>query len=146
MNIQWFLFYLQSYATIITIYFQNIFITPKRNSIPIEKLLVPPPSSPPGLWPQFSSVQFSCSLRRYGLQHIRLPCPSPTPTACSNSCPLSQWCHLTIASSVVPFSFCPLSRHQSLVQWVSSSHQVAKVLKLQLQHQSFQWIFRTDFL
>ena len=39
-----------------------------------------------------------------------------------------------------------LSQHQGLFQWVSSSHQVAKVLKLQLQHQSFQWIFRTDFL
>ena len=38
------------------------------------------------------------------------------------------------------------SQHHSLFQWVSSSHQVAKVLKLQLQHQSFQWIFRTDFL
>ena len=39
-----------------------------------------------------------------------------------------------------------LSRHQGLFQWVSSSHQVAKVLELQLQHQSFQWIFRIDFL
>ena len=39
-----------------------------------------------------------------------------------------------------------LSRHQGLFQWVSSSHQVAEVLELQLQHQSFQWIFRTDFL
>ena len=39
-----------------------------------------------------------------------------------------------------------LSKHQSLFKWVSSSHQVAKVLELQLQHQSFQWIFRTDFL
>ena len=39
-----------------------------------------------------------------------------------------------------------LSQHQSLFQWVSSSHQVTKVLELQLQHQSFQWIFRTDFL
>ena len=39
-----------------------------------------------------------------------------------------------------------LSQHQSLFQWVSFSHQVAKVLELQLQHQSFQWIFRTDFL
>jgi len=39
-----------------------------------------------------------------------------------------------------------LSQHQGLFQWVSSSHQVAKVLKFQLQHQSFQWIFRTDFL
>ena len=38
------------------------------------------------------------------MQHARLPCPSPSPGACSNSCPLSQWCHPTISSSVVPFS------------------------------------------
>ena len=54
-----------------------------------------------------SSVQFSCSvvsksLQPHGLQHIRLPCPSPTPRVYSNSCPLSQWCHPII--SVVPFS------------------------------------------
>ena len=48
----------------------------------------------------------SNSLRPHGLQHARLPCPSPTPRACSNSCPLSQWCHPTISSSVVPFSSC----------------------------------------
>ena len=58
---------------------------------------------------QFSSVQFSRSvvsdsLRPHGLQHARLTCPSPTPEACSNSHPLSQWCHPTISSSVVPFS------------------------------------------
>ena len=58
-----------------------------------------------------SSVQFSCtvkydSLRPHGLQHARLPCPSPTPGACSNSCPSSQWNHPTISSSVVPFSSC----------------------------------------
>ena len=58
-------------------------------------------------WTQ--SVQFSCSvvsnyLQPHGLQHTRLPCPSPTPRACSNSCPLSQWCHPTILSSVVSFS------------------------------------------
>ena len=57
----------------------------------------------------FSSVQFSRSvvsdsLWPHGLQRIRLPCPSPTPGACSNSCPLSWWCHLTISSSVVPFT------------------------------------------
>ena len=40
------------------------------------------------------------------MQHARLPCLSPTPRACSNSCPLSQWCHPTISSSVVPFSSC----------------------------------------
>ena len=43
------------------------------------------------------------------LQHTRLPCPSLSPGACSNSCPLSQWCHPTISSSVVPFSSCPQS-------------------------------------
>ena len=45
-------------------------------------------------------------LRHQGLQHARLPCLSPSPRACSNSCPLSWWCHPTILSSVVPFSFC----------------------------------------
>ena len=46
----------------------------------------------------------SDSLRPHGLQHTRLPCPLPTARACSNSCPLSQWCHPTISSSVIPFS------------------------------------------
>ena len=46
----------------------------------------------------------SDSLGPDGLQHARLPCPSPTPRACSNSCPSSQWCHPTISSSVIPFS------------------------------------------
>ena len=59
--------------------------------------------------PQFSSVQsLSCVwlFVTHGLQHARLPCPSPTPWVYSNSCPLSQWCHPTISSSVVPFSSC----------------------------------------
>jgi len=46
----------------------------------------------------------SNSLQPHGLQHIRPPCPSPTPRAYSNSCPSSRWCHPTISSSVVPFS------------------------------------------
>ena len=54
-------------------------------------------------------IQFSLSVRSdflwpHGLQHDRLPCPTPTPKACSKSCPLSQWCHQTISSSIVPFS------------------------------------------
>ena len=48
----------------------------------------------------------SNSLRPHGLQHVRVSCPSPTPGACSNSCPSSWWCHPIISSSVVPFSFC----------------------------------------
>ena len=46
----------------------------------------------------------SDSLQPHGLQHARLPCPSPTPRACSYSCPSSGWCHPTISSSVIPFS------------------------------------------
>ena len=48
----------------------------------------------------------SDSLQPHGLQHTRLPCPSPTPRAYSNSCPLSRWCHPTILSAVIPFSSC----------------------------------------
>ena len=53
---------------------------------------------------QFRSV-ISDSLRPHGLQHTRLPCPSPSPRACSNSCPLSQWCHPTISASVILISY-----------------------------------------
>ena len=62
----------------------------------------------------FSSVQFSLSvvsdyLWPHVLQNARPPCPSPIPTVHPNSCPLSQWCHPTISSSVIPFSSCPQS-------------------------------------
>ena len=55
---------------------------------------------------QFSYLVVSDSLRPHGLQHNRLPCPSPTPNACSNSCSSSWWCHLPISSSVIPFPSC----------------------------------------
>ena len=55
---------------------------------------------------QFSGSVVSDSLQLHGLQHTRLPCPSPIPRACSNSCPLTQGCHPTISSSVIPFSSC----------------------------------------
>ena len=51
----------------------------------------------------------SDSWQSHGLQHARLPCPSLSPRLCSNSCPLSRWCHPTISSSVIPFSSCPQS-------------------------------------
>ena len=51
----------------------------------------------------FSHSVVSYSFRLHGLQHARLPCPSPTPGAYSDPCPSSQWCHATISSSVVPF-------------------------------------------
>ena len=52
----------------------------------------------------FSHSVMSDSLQSHGLQHARLSCPSPSPGACSNSCPSSRWCHPTISSSVIPFS------------------------------------------
>ena len=55
---------------------------------------------------QFSHSVVSNSLQPHGLQHARIPCPSPTPGACSNSCPSSCWCHPTISYSIVPFSSC----------------------------------------
>ena len=91
-----------------------------------------------------SSVQFSCSVMSDSLQphepqHARPPCPSPTPGVYPNSCPLSQSCHSTISSSVVPFSSCP----QSFI--ASGSFQMSQlfasggqVLEFQLQHHAFQ--------
>ena len=100
----------------------------------------------------FSSVQFSCSvvsdsLQPHELQHARPPHPLPTPWVHSNLCPLSQWCHPTISSSVVPF----FSRFQSFpasgfFQMSQLFTLVAKVLQFQLQHQSFQWTAVTDLL
>ena len=98
-----------------------------------------------------SSLFFSClvvsdSLWPHGLQHARLPCPSPSPE-------LSQthihWGSDAVQPSHPLSSLSPtfnLSQHQGLFQWISSSHQVAKVLEFQLQHQFFQWVIRIDFL
>ena len=95
----------------------------------------------------FSNSVASDSLWPHGLQHARPPYPSPSPGTCSNSC-LSfgdtiQSSHPLLSPSSPTLN---LSQHEGLFQWVRSSHQVAKVLELQLQHQSFQRIFRTDFL
>ena len=78
---------------------------------------------------QFSSVTQSClTLRPHGLQYARAPCLSPTPRVYSNSCPLSQWCHPTISSSVVPFfshlqSF-PASGSFQMSQFFASGSQI----------------------
>ena len=79
---------------------------------------------------QFSPVAQSCpTLPPHGPHHTRPPCPSPAPGACSNSCPLSQWCHPPISSSVVPFSSC-LQSFPASGSFPISLHQVAKVLEL----------------
>ena len=82
-----------------------------RKEIPFLMISLPKTIS---LQIQFSSVQFSHSVVSDSLQpqeseHGRPPCPSPTPGVYSNPCPSSRWCHLTISSSVVPFSSCPQS-------------------------------------
>ena len=100
------------------------------------------------------SVQFSCSvmsdsLRRHGLHYTRPPLPVhyqlPEFTQLMSIESVMPSNHLILCHhpSLPPFN---LFQHQGLFKWVSSSHQVAKVLEFQLQHQSFQWTFRTDFL
>ena len=83
----------------------SLSITIKTNQSPRRRTQNGPESV------QFSQVAKSCPITcdPHGLGHARLPCPSPTPKACSNSSPLSWWYHPTISSSVVPFS----SSHQS---------------------------------
>ena len=92
---------------------------------------------------QFSLSVVSDSLWPHGLQHTRLPCPSPTPGACSNSCPLYQWCHPIISSSVVLFSCClqsfPASGFFPVSQFFTSGGQSigllasASVLKMNIE-------------
>ena len=76
---------------------------------------------------KFSLSVVSDSLWTHGLQHARLPCPLPTPGACSNSCSLSWWCHPTMSSFVVPFSSClqsfPASRSFPMSQFFASGGQ-----------------------
>ena len=87
-----------------------------------------------GKWGDIQSVQFSRSVVSDSLgphksQHTRPPCPSPTPGVHSDSRPSSQWSHpLSSPSPPAPNP----SQHQSLFQWVNSSHEVAKVLEFQL--------------
>ena len=82
---------------------------------------------------RFSHPVVSSSLRHHESQHIRPPCPSPSPGVHSDSCPSSRWCHPAISSSVIPFSSCPQSLPASESFPISySSHEVAKVLEFQL--------------
>ena len=96
---------------------------------------------------QISLSVVSDSLRPHELQHTRPPCPSPTPWAYSNSCPLSQWCHPTISSSVVPFSshlqYFPASGSFQMSQFFESGGQSIGVSDSKL---SFQWMLRTNLL
>ena len=100
-----------------------------------------------GLWYICFSVSQLCpTLWPRELQHACLSCSSLSPRVCSNSLPLSR-CHPMILSLLSPSPpTVNLSQHQGLSKWVSSLHQVAKVLEFQLQHPSFPWIFRTDLL
>ena len=96
---------------------------------------------------QFSHSVMSNSLWPGGLQHARIPChhqlPEFTQTNVHRVSDAIQPSHPLLSPFPPAFN---LPQHQSLFKWVSSSYQEAKVLEFQLQHQSFQWIFRTDFL
>ena len=89
---------------------------------------------------QFNCSEMSDSLWPHGLQPARLPCPSPTPKAYSNLCPLRRWCHPTISSSFIPFSShlqsFPASGSFQMSQFFTSGGQS---IEFQLQPQSFQW-------
>ena len=98
---------------------------------------------------QLSSVAQSCPkcLWPHGQQHTRPPSPSPNPRVYSNSCPFGRWCHPTISSSLIPFSShlqsFPASGSFQMTQFFTSGGQS---MEFQLQHQSFQWMLRTNFL
>ena len=92
----------------------------------------------------FSRSVLSVSLWPYGLQEASLLCPLLTPRVCPDSCPLSRWCHQNF--SVILFSSCLQSfPAKCLFQWVGSLHHVVQLLELQVQHQSFQRIFRIEY-
>ena len=104
------------------------------------------------LYAEFSSVQFSHSVVS---DSLRPHCLSTPGFPVHHQLPEIAQTHVHWVSDAIQPSYSlsspspptfNLSQHQGFFQWVSSSHQVAKVLELQLQHQSFQWIFRTDFL
>ena len=96
---------------------------------------------------QFSHSVVSDSLWPHESQHARPPCPSPTPGVYSDSRPSSQWCPQSSHPLSSPSPPAPNpSQHQSLFQWVNTSHEVAKVLEFQLQHHSFQRNPRADLL
>ena len=100
-----------------------------------------PPGKPSNTSVQLSRLIMSDCLRPHGLQHARLPCPSPALEACSNSCPLNRQCHPTISSSVIPVSSClqsfPTSGSFQMSQFFASGGKVL-VFHQGLQHQSFQ--------
>ena len=85
-------------------------------------------SKSPGQLSKNSVAKWCLTLQPHGLQHTRLPCHSWSPGVCSNSCPLSEWCHPAIHPllSPSPPAF-NLSQHQDLFPWISSLHQVAKI-------------------
>ena len=110
----------------------------------------------------FSHSAMSNSLQHQGLQHARLPCLSPTPRVYSDSYPLSRWCHLAIASSVVPFSSCsqsfPASGSYELalrIRWskywslsfrISSSNEYSELISFRVDCFDLLAVQGTDFM
>ena len=114
------------------------------------------PNETPECWSILCGVAYGFAV--HSLSHVRLfaapgnaarqaPLSFTNSQSLLNSCPFGWWHYLTFHPLLpnFPFAF-SLSQHQRLFQWVDSSYQVAKVLELQLQHQSFQQMFRVDLL
>ena len=99
----------------------------------------------------FSHSVISDSLQAHGWQHARHPCPSPSPWVCSNSCPLSWWCHPTISSCDAPFSSCPqsfLASGSFLMSWLfaSGGQNIESSASACLFHEYSAWVsFRIEW-
>ena len=124
---------------------QGIFLTQGSNPHllywQVDSLPLRHPRSHIRLLLLFSHSVMSDSLWPHGLQHARLPGPSPSPRVCTRTCPLNA-IQPSLSSPSTTFN---LSQLQGLFHWVNSSHQVTKILELQLQHQPYQWIFSIDY-
>ena len=104
----------------------------KSEYFPVKMQTIKSASFPYFCYTVYGTIQFSHSVmsdswRLHALQHARPPCPSPTPRACSNSCPSSRWCHPNVSSSVIPFSSClqslPASESFPISQFFTSGGQ-----------------------
>ena len=95
----------------------------------------------------FSHQVVSNSLQPHELQHVRLPCLLLSPEVCSNSCPLNQWWHSTISSSVATFTFCPqsfLASGSFPMSWLFASD--GQTVGASVSASVLQWVFRVHFL
>ena len=116
-----------------------------------ESATLDPPVRTPGTACMYTLVQLLSCVQLFETPWTatcQATCPSPSPGVCSDSCPLIRWCRSTISSSLIPFSSCLQSFPASgsfPMSWLFTSG-AQSITEFQLQRQSFQWLFRVDFL